>query len=126
MDIEKEIAAMREQLRLLTELVNNTLATNQKVLDKARRYVFVEKTYVYGDCKLSRYLHFPDVKTNIDKPNIIGSMAFHNGEATFFTSKEEARQTYSKYNCELLYPKFVLEEVYEDMCGLFATKSITD
>jgi len=126
MNIEKEIAAMREDLRLLTELVNNTLATNQKVLDKAKKYVFVETTYLYGDCRLDRYLHFPDARTNIDTPNIIGCMAFHNGEATFFVSREDAKQTYTKYNCEELCPKFVLQEVYEDMNGLFATKSITD
>jgi len=122
MSIEKDIAAMREELRLLTELVKKAVGTPAE----QKKYVFIETTYVYGDCKLNRYLHFPDAKTNIDTPNIIGSMAFHNGEATFFTSKEEARQTYSKYNCEELCPKFVLEEVYEDFLGMIATKSITD
>ena len=122
MNIEKEIAAMREDLRLLTELVKKAIGTPAE----QKRYVFVETTYVYGDCRLDRYLHFPDAKTNIDTPNIIGCMAFCNGEATFFVSREDAKQTYTKYNCEELCPKFVLQEVYEDINGLFATKSITD
>jgi hypothetical protein len=121
MNIEKDIAAMRKELRLLTELVKKVIGTPAE----QKKYVFVETTYP-GDGKYSRYLQFPHERSNIYTANILGCMAFHNGEATHFTSKEEARKAYSKCNGELNYPKFVLEEVYDDMCGLFSTKSITD
>ena len=122
MNIEKEMAAMREDLRLLTELVKKAIGTT----NEQKKYVFVKTTYEYGDCRLDKYLQFTNAKSNIDTANIIGSMAFHVGEATFFTSQEEARKAYNKCDGELNYPKFVLKEVYEDALGLFATKSITN
>lgn len=94
--------------------------------NQQKRYVFVETTYVYGDCRLDRYLQFPDSRHNISSIKTVGAMAFHNGEATYFKSKEDARQMYIKYNCELAYSNFVLQEVYEDFLGMIATKSITD
>ena len=120
MNIEKEIAAMREDLRLLTELVKKAIGTTAE----QKRYVFVKTTYEYGDCRLDKYLQFP--KDGVSAVKVLGSIAFHTGEATFFTSQEEARQTYSKRNCELVRPDFILQEVYEDELGLFVTKPITD
>jgi len=121
MNIEKEIVAMREDLRLLTELVKKAIGTTAE----QKRYVFVETTY-QGDGKYSRYLQFLYIGSNGGMVNAIGCMAFHDGHATFFTSEEEARKMYVVCGCEVPYPNFVLEEVYDDMCGLFATKSITD
>ena len=121
MNTEKEIAAMREDLRLLTELVKKAIGTTTE----QKRYVFVETTY-QGDGKYSRYLQFIDTRYNSSIVNAVGCMAFHNGEVPFFTSEEEARKKYVVCGCEVPYPKFVLEEVYDDICGLFATKPITD